>query len=397
MKEDDFLIIKNVEAIPLKYYADTSIMDSFCYVNQRNAVLVKIETDDGIIGYGEAGSYGGSVEATAVVIEKEFKPLLIGEDPLLKEKLWTKLFKKCYQHGRSGIILQAIAGIDVALWDITGKFAGLPVYKLLGGYENTLRVYASCGFYAEGKGLKELAQEMKDKVDKGFTAVKMKIGRISSIRGSKLPILPKGDICNVSIEEDIKRVEAVREAIGNDIDLLVDANSSWDFKTAITMAKELEKLNVYYIEEPVVTEDLESSARLAAATTIPIAGYETAYTKFEFKDIILKKAVDIVQPDVAWAGGLTECMKIASLADSFSLPVIPHCFSSALCLAANLHFGAAIPTCELVEFDQNYNPLRDELITNPFEVSNGYVTLSEKPGLGIEINEDIVEKYRIEI
>ena len=388
--------IKDINVVPLRYSVKQPIMDSFCYVAQRGAVLVAVETDEGIVGYGEAGSYGGSLEATTAVIEKEFKPALIGEDPLLKEKLWQKLYKKFYQHGRSGIILQAIAGIDVALWDITGKYANLPVYKLLGGYDPTIRVYASCGFYAEGKGIDGLVEEMNDKVSKGYTAVKMKIGRINSIRTSKLPILPGGDVCNVTIEEDIERVAAVRKAVGDDIDILVDANSSWDTKTAINMAKELEKYNIYYIEEPVLTENLESSARLAEATSIPIAGYETAYNRFEFKDIILKKAVDILQPDVVWAGGFSECMRIASFASAYNMPIIPHNFSSGLCSAANLHFAAAISNCDLVEIDQNDNPLRDELINNKIKPENGYVTLSDEPGLGVEIDFDVVEKYRID-
>ena len=139
--------ITNITAMVLNYPLDRPIMDSFCYITQRSAVIVKIETDEGIEGYAEAGSYGGSAEATLSVIEKEFRQLLIGEDPLLKERIWEKIFKKCYQHGRGGIVMQALAGIDIALWDICGKFAGLPIYKLMGGYKNKIRAYASCGFY----------------------------------------------------------------------------------------------------------------------------------------------------------------------------------------------------------------------------------------------------------
>jgi len=388
--------ITNVQAIPLHYTMDKAIMDSFCYTNKRSLALVKIDTDEGVIGYGEAATYGGSLEAVTVVIEKEIKPILIGQDPLLREMLWKKMYKKYYQHGRGGIVIGAISGVDIALWDLAGKVAGLPLYKMLGGYSNKVRAYASAGFYADGKGLDELAEEMRGYVSDGFTAVKLKVGRVPSIKGSELPILPEGNRCNVTLEEDLERVKVVKEAIGDEVDLLIDVNNAWDVETAIKMAKILEEYNLYYIEEPVLTEDVEGSARLAAATTIPIAGYETAYTRFEFKNLITMKAVDIVQPDVVWTGGLTECMKIAAMAGAFNLPVLPHGFASALCMAANLHFVAAIPNGEMVEFDRNQNPFREDLIKEPFDINkDGYIVLSDKPGLGVEINEDVLDKYRV--
>jgi L-alanine-DL-glutamate epimerase-like enolase superfamily enzyme len=162
------------------------------------------------------------------------------------------------------------------------------------------------------------------------------------------------------------------------------------------MAKTLEKYNIYYIEEPVPTEDKEGSAKLAAATSVPIAGYKTAYTRYEFKDLITKKAKDIVQPDAVWTGGITECMKIAAIASSYSLPVITHCFSSALCLAANLHFVASIPNGELIELDVNKNPFREEIVVEPLNINkDGYIELSSKPGLGIDIKEELLDKYLV--
>ncbi len=391
------MFIKNVRALPLSCSMENPIMDSFCYTDQRNLVLVKIETDEGLVGYGEAAGYGGSLLATTIVIEKELKPLLIGEDPFSREKIWEKIYKKYYQHGRGGILIGAMSGVDIALWDLIGKIVNQPVYKLLGSYANRIRAYASCGFYVEGKGLKELAEEMKEAVDKGFTAVKMKVGRTPSISNSRLSIVPHGDCCNTSIEEDIERVKVVRETIGNDVDLLLDANNAWDLNTAIKIARAIEKYNIYYIEEPVLTEDREASAALAAATIIPIAGYETAYTRYEFKDLITMKAIDIVQPDVVWSGGITECIKIAAIASSYHFPVIPHSFSSALCLAANLHFVASIPNGEMIELDINKNPFREELIKENINIdSRGYIKLSDKPGLGVTVNEEVIKKYIID-
>ena len=391
------MFIKNVKALPLTCSMENPIMDSFCYTDQRNLVLVKIETDEGLTGYGEAGSYGGSLLATTTVVEKELKPLLIGEDPFSREKIWEKIYKKYYQHGRGGILIGAMSGVDIALWDLIGKIVKQPVYKLLGSYKNKTRAYASCGFYVEGKGLKELAEEMKEAVSRGFTAVKMKVGRTPSIPNSRLPIVPHGDCCNTSVEEDIERVKVVREAIGNNVDLLLDANNAWDLNTAIKIARAIEKYNIYYIEEPVLTEDREASAALAAATIIPIAGYETAYTRYEFKELIKMKSIDIVQPDVVWSGGITECIKIAAVASSYNLPVIPHSFSSALCLAANLHFVTSIPNGEMIELDINKNPFREELIEEKINIdSQGYINLSNKPGLGVTINEKAIKKYIID-
>jgi len=390
--------ISDVKALPLSYSMEKPFMDSLFFTNKRNIVLVRVETDEGLVGFGEAACYGGSLVATSVVIEKELKPILLGEDPCLRDRIWRKMYKRYFQHGRGGILLGAISGVDIALWDLMGKKAGMPVYQMLGGYTDRVRVYASGGFYMEGKGLEGLVKEMQMYVKEGFTAVKMKVGRTASIPTSALRIMPRGDSCAVSFHEDIERVKAVREAIGDKIDLLIDANNNWDSKTAIKMARALEEYNIYYIEEPVPTEDIVGSAKLAAATTIPIAGYETAYTRYEFRDLIVMKAVDIVQPDAVWTGGITECMKIAAFASAYSLPCIPHCFSSSVCLAANLHFVSAIPNGELLEMDRSYNPLREELIDSPFQIDkDGYIKLPDTPGLGITLNEEIINKYKVDI
>lgn len=390
------MIIKNVSAYPLSATLEKPKIHAFAYTNKRSIVLVKIETDDGYVGYGEAAPFGGSLLATTVVIEEELKPLLIGEDPCLKERLWQKMYKTTYQHGRGGIVIGAISGIDIALWDLLGKYAGMPIYKMVGGYKNKVRAYATSGFYSEGNDLNQLAEEMRELVKRGFKAVKIKVGRTSSIPMSSLSIIPNGDYCNVSIEEDIERVRTARAAIGNEVDLLIDANNGWDTKTAIKVAKALEKYNIYFIEEPVLTEDMDGSARLVAATTIPIAGYETAYTRYEFKQLITKKAVDIVQPDAVWCGGISEALKIAAIANAYHLPVIPHNISSAVSTAANLHV-AAIVNGAMIEMYGHGNPFGDELIKNPFQINqDGDLELPDKPGLGIEVDEQMIEKYIID-
>jgi L-alanine-DL-glutamate epimerase-like enolase superfamily enzyme len=371
--------ITKIETIGLSYPLEKPIWDAQHYIASRNCVLVKVYTDEGFIGVGEAAHFGGPVTSTMTIIEKELAPLVIGEDPYAVERIWEKVYRTTIQHGRRGIVIAALSGIDIALWDIIGQKAGLPLYRLLGSNAEEVQAYASVGFYSEGKGPAELAKEAGAAVKAGFRAVKMKVG-------------------GLLLREDLKRVEAVREIIGDDIPLMVDANSNWDVPTALKAARALEAFDIAWIEEPVAVDDIEGSARVAQATSIPIAGYEQETTRYGFKELILRKAVNIVQPDAIWSGGITECRKIAALAAAWNLKCIPHVFSSAVCLAANLHFLAAIPNGGWIEFDQNPNALREELILQPFRIDkDGRVPLPNRPGLGIELNDDIIDRYRVHI
>jgi len=274
-------------------------------------------------------------------------------------------------------IIASMSGLDIALWDIKAKAARMPLYQLLGGCYEQIRAYASAGFYAEGKGLKELAAEMASYVKEGFTAVKMKIGRNQA--------------------EDITRVKAVREAIGDDIDLLVDGNNAYTSYQAIKLARKLEQYDIFWFEEPVPAEDIEGSAAVAAAIDTPVAAGENEFTRYGFRDLIINKAIDIAQPDVTWCGGITEAKKIAAMASAWNIICVPHSFSSAISLVANLHFSASIPNSLFQEFDRNYNPLRENLLQKPITINkDGYIELPDKPGLGIELNQSVVEKYRVD-
>lgn len=386
--------IVDIKTTVFSYQRKDAMMDSFCMTSMRGFLLVTVETDAGITGYGEAACYGGSLPAVKALIEKELKPVLLGEDAMLRERLWLKMFKKSYQHGRGGVAIGAISGIDIALWDIFGKACKQPVYKLLGGFDPKVKVYASCGFYKIGKTLDDLKREMEQHVKEGFRAVKMKVGRLPKISASVLRVMPGGDLCTVTFEEDIRRVEAVREVVGKDVDILVDANNAWDIRYAKLYAKELKRLGVYLLEEPMSTEDLRGNAELNRFTTIPVAGFETAYTMHEFKQFIDQQVIDIAQPDAIWTGGLTECKKIADYAAANHIKVVLHCFSSALCLASNLHLLASIRNGDMVEYDVTDNPLRNDILVLPFEVGkDGCVELSDRPGLGVEINWDEANKY----
>lgn len=377
LTEESKLKITDLETIVLSYDLPTPMWDAKHFISSRKALLVKIYTDEQLTGIGEVACFGMPPTVVQTVIEKGLRPYLMGEDPFFVEKLWNKVYQGSAQLGRRGIVIAAMSGIDTALWDIVGKAMNTPLYKVLGAYQDRVCAYASGGFYSSSKDVDQLVEEMASYVQAGFTAAKIKVG-------------------GLSIKEDVERVRAVREAIGPEIKLMVDANSNLTPKAAIRLAKAIEEYDISWFEEPVSVDDIRGSAKVAESTSIPVAGYETAFTRYEFRDLILAGAVDIVQPDVTWSGGITECRKIATLASAFSLPCAPHSFSSGIALVASMHFSASLPNGGLLEMDGNRNPLREELLTESIEIDEeGYVLLPQKPGLGVELNEGTVVKYRV--
>lgn len=360
----------------LRYPIEKVLIDGLAAIKNRESLLVRIDTDEGIFGIGECAAFW-VMSTVETFIHEKLKPVLLGENPLFVEKHWDAMFKATYRHGRRGIALIGISGVDVALWDILAKAANLPLYQVLGAYRERVPAYASGGYTIEGQKPEELAAEMAGYAAQGFKAVKMKVG-----------ILP--------YKEDIERVKAVREAIGPDIALMIDANNAWDPVTAMKVLKELESTDIYFLEEPVSTDDLAGSARVAASTTVPIAGYETEYTRFGYRELITRQAVDIVQPDPTWTGGLTECRRIAALASAFNLLCIPHSYASQISLVTCLHFLASLPNGGYLELGQDDNSLRDALAKPAVTIDkDGYVTLPERPGLGLEIDERMLREYAV--
>src|SRR5437868_11918343 len=386
--------IADVRTIALACRCDPPYASAAGVQAQRAALLVEIETDNGIVGIGEAGIGGG---VTATVIERSLKPLLVGEDPLLIEPHWQKMITRTRQFGRRGIVMQAISGIDIALWDIAGKTAKLPVYRLLGASRDRVEAYASGGFYQGGKSADDLAGEAEGYRARGFKGMKMKIGRNPSTQTHLRHLVDHAELCEVDPDEDIARVAAVRRALGPQAKLMADVNCAWSPSFAIEMGRALEPYRLYWIEEPVATDDIDGSVRVADALATPIAGYETEIGLYGFRELITRGAIDIVQPDIAWAGGVSECRRIAALAQAHHLMVAPHAFASAVTLAASLHFIASIPNGLVLEFDQNPNGLRDELLKEPIHIEpDGMIRLPERPGLGIELDRGAVERYRAE-
>ena len=363
--------ITNVDTLLLSADIGKPLKDATFSVGREQAI-VRVFTDEGIVGIGEACQFV-AVSAAREIVEKGLKPLLLGEDPFDVERLWQRMYLQSYLYGRSGAAIIAMSGVEMSLWDIMGKALNVPVYKLLGGKcRDKVKAYATGGFEISTE---KLTKEFVGYVEKGFRAVKMKIG--------------------YDFGTDIERVKAVRGAIGHDIDLMVDGNISYTPQMAIRIGKEIEKYNISWFEEPIPPDDVDGMLKIASSLNIPLAAGENNYTRYGFKDLISRRAVDIIQADVARVGGFLECKKIASMADTYGILCAPHGFGHTVGLVANLHFIVSTPNGIMVEVDQMPDPLRDELLSEPVDVKNGYVDIPTKPGLGVELSEDALRKYSL--
>ena len=330
--------------------------------------LVKIETDDEITGIGLGGT-GKVVKAT---IER-LKPLLIGQDPIDVERLWHRMWVPKLI-GRRGLTTRAISAIDIGLWDLRAKVAGLPLYKMLGGYRDRVPIYMAGGYYVEGKGLKELAEEMVGYVEWGARAVKMKIGALS-------------------IREDVERIKVVREAIGLDVKLLIDANCAYRCYEAIQLAKRVEEYNPFWFEEPVAPDDYQGFRRLAEQTTIPIATGENEYTRYGFRDLIATGAVPILNADAKVLGGVTEFIKVAALAQAYDLDIAPHGAQE-----IHVHLVAAIANGLILEYyPVRFEPMWGNIYHETLQLNDdGTVSPPSVPGMGIDPNYEALEPYRVD-
>jgi L-alanine-DL-glutamate epimerase-like enolase superfamily enzyme len=388
--------ITEVSTIRLRYRMDTPMADAIHYMPERPLLIVQVHTDTGLIGMGEAASYGGDLESMEALVLGVLKPIVLGEDPFAVERIWQKMAARSHQRGTRGMLMMAISGVDTAIWDIIGQAVDTPLYRLLGGFRDALTVYASAGFYSRDKDAAALAEEVGGYIERGFRTVKIKVGRNPELMWNPLHQMWASDYATASFEEDIARVEAARSALGSHGRLAIDANNAWSPAEALRFMEAVGPDRIAWLEEPVATEDRRGSAEVAHALSTPVSGYETETGLAGFRDLIVSGAVDIVQPDVIWTGGITPCRKIAALAEAFHLPVIPHVFSSALSTIANMHFIASIANGGLLEFDQNPNPLRSELFEEPIEVdARGTVALPQGPGLGVRLSQETVDRYRV--
>jgi D-galactarolactone cycloisomerase len=371
--------IVNIESYLLSDQLREAFYFSQWSYSERRICIVKITTDEGIIGWGEG--YGPADVLEAGI--KLLKPLLIGKDPLSQEALWFEMYRKTLDYARRGILVASISSLDIALWDIKGKALNLPVSTLLGGCHRTrIMPYATGLYFSESDDLSAcLAKEAKDYVSQGFHAIKMKVG--------------------LTLKADVENVAAVRKAIGPDIKLMVDANHAYSLREAVELARKIEQYDIGWFEEPVSPEFYDHYKTLRDKTTIPIAGGECEYLRYGHHQLLKSDSVDILQVDICSAGGLTEAKRIAALASTYGIEIIPHTWGTGIAFHAALHFianleplpGRLYPPDFYIEYDRTSNGIRERLTEPAIEMKDGYIDVPTKPGLGIEVNEEALAYF----
>ncbi|MFY7916089.1 MAG: mandelate racemase/muconate lactonizing enzyme family protein [Rubrivivax sp.] len=357
------------------------------WVYHRSATLVEVQTDTGLVGWGEAFAQGlEPPQVAAAAIEHALRPLVLGADPLDIEVLWHRMYHQTRDHGRKGSVIAALSAVDIALWDLAGKHHGLPVHKLLGGaFRTRVQPYAT-GFYRiKGQGERDrLVQEAHAHREAGFRLMKVKLG--------------------YGVDDDIQVIQAIALAVqGSDVMLMVDTNHAYGRAEALRLGWVLDEIGVRWYEEPVVPEDIDGYVELRARLRTPIAGGENEHTLYGFRELLGRHAVDIAQPDVGSCGGLTAARHIAVLAQAHGIEVNPHVWGSAVAQAASLQLIAALPVTHhslyarapVLEYDRSSHPFRRELVTQPLELVDGMVEVPTGPGLGIEIRRETIERYRV--
>ncbi|MFO0991257.1 MAG: mandelate racemase/muconate lactonizing enzyme family protein [Hyphomicrobiales bacterium] len=384
--------VTGIETFPLLYEMPYPLTYARGTYQTREALLLKVHTSDpDVFGWGEAAMWGGPHAVTAAVIEQEIAPLIIGEDPRRPEYLWEKVYQSTYYHGRKGILLAALSGVDIALWDIVGKAAGQPLWRIFGGFGRPLAAYASAGYYRQDHSLEDFAADVARARNAGYRGYKMKIGNIPQTVHAN--VLGPADLRG-SFDDDIARIRTAREALGPKLNLMIDANTSLSSRMAMRYADAVLPLNIRWFEEPTQPEDVEGCAELARHTRIPIAGFETESSKYQFARLIDAGAIQVVQFDVVQIGGFTEARKIASYAQMHHLPFTAKNYSTAISTAATLQLLYALPNGDYFECDQDPNDLRDGFVAGSFYTLNdGMAEPFDRPGLGIDVDETAMKRW----
>ena len=334
-------------------------------IRSLSCVLVFVDTDEGITGESLVFTFEKKHLDVLNSMVLSLKTTVVGEDLRYTGRIWQRMWQEIRFFGQKGIAVFGLSAIDRACWDAVGKAAGQPLYKLLGAYRDEVPAYAS-GLWLP-RSIEELVNDAKDFAREGFRAIKMRIGK------------PR-------IEEDVERVRAVRQAIGPGVALMVDANKRLTVEHAIRLGRRLEEFNLTWFEEPVPASDLEGSARVAAALDVPIASGESEYTRYGFREMLEKKAADVLMPDLARVGGITEFLKVAHMAEAWDVPVTPHIFPE-----ESMQMVGTIPNGIYVECMPWFSPLYREKI----ELKEGKIVLPQRPGLGFTFDPGAVERYRI--
>lgn len=369
--------IKDVEVICLR----VPEINSDCEWGE-DAIIVKVKTDTGLVGLGESDT--SPLVAKAVIEAPQsnlycegLKRLIIDENPLEIEKLWNKMYWSSNYLGRRGVGIHAISAIDIALWDIASQYYQVPIHILLGGkYRDKIKAY---GTFIPKESPAKSAETAKSLVDKGYKSIKF-----------------GGGILGDDDQLDYQIVKAVREAIGNDIELQIDLASKWrNYGRAANMFEKLKEFNLNWIEEPVLADDMSSYSKLSSSFSTKLAGGESLTTRYEFKEFMDRANPDIVQPDITRCGGISEMKIIHNLIKLNGSKLIPHGFSTGILLSATVQFLAATEDCDLIEYSQSESPLFKDLVKNLIAFEDGYVKVPETIGLGVELDEEIIEKYQV--
>lgn len=369
------MIITAVEPIHLRVPVVDAIPDG-----TLDVLIVLIHTDAGITGIGEATSQSYVCKACfdaprSAARRHGLTSILLGENPLEVDRLWDKMYYQTNRYGRRGAAIHAMSAADIALWDIKGKAENKPVYELLGGAcRSKVRGYASVLFGETPADTANLARRF---VDLGLTAVKFGWGPFGKD--------PKSDV---------EQVQAARDVLGNHCDLMVDAGHAWDAQTTLQRIELLKQFNLTWLEEPLSQDDRKGYSYICPRATIPIAAGEGDVTHFDFEDLI-ERGVHVVQPDVAFCGGITVTRKVSDMCLKHERRVVPHCFSTGINLAASLHWISSVPTGDLVEYCLRPSPLMRKLVKNLPPLIDGIVSVPDGPGLGIELDQSIIDEFRV--
>ncbi len=368
--------ITKVEPLVLRLaQVDTSRADG-----TQDAFLVRVHTDEGLIGVGEADT---SPYLARTIVEmpsshavaRGLAELLVGEDPLAIDRLWQEMWMGSYHYGRAGAALHTISAIDMALWDIAGQAAGLPIAELLGGRRvDAMPVYASQVMPETVAEVREIAERA---VGDGYTALKLGWGPLGR-----------------SLASDVELITAAREVLGPDRKLMVDGGMAYSVKSALALLAAVEPLDIYWLEEPLAADDYRGYRRLSDRAPIRIATGEADSGVAAYRRLVEQAHVDVLQPDLARCGGFTVGRQIAALAREAGVEVVPHCFSTGVLVAASLHFTAALDRPTLSEFSVADSPLVGELLTVPFQLTEGKLAIPTGPGLGIELNDELLQRLR---
>ena len=368
--------ITNVSAIMLRLSQISAAADG-----TQDDLLIKVETDEGVIGFGEVDTapFVGKAIVDAYMSHGTcygLREVIVGMDPFDHEQIWRQMWEKTYYYGRFGPVIHVMSGIDMALWDIMGKATDKPVHKLLGGsYATRVRPYASALMPDTVDGVKALVSKH---VTEGFTAIKLGWG-------------PLG----YDVKYDALLVETARKAAGEDVEIMIDIGKRYRLREAIYAAKAMEQQNIYWLEEPLPAEDLEGYRRLTEISPVRIATGEEESGRRAFARLINETHIDVVQPDMSRCGGLTEAKKIATLAEDANILCVPHAFKTGVLVAASIHFVAAFPHAPFLEFSVTESGIRKELLKVPFMLKDGFIDVPEVPGLGVDIHPEVIKKYGV--